>query len=531
MNKLKLQWCLKLELLNGALGFSKSGLELELVHLNVFSLGNTLSLVLASPHIRLLVSLVDLSQEITLDASLFLQMVLDTIKLMFEVLEFAKKGSPLLCFVISNMSSLTQLGFKLDLQFGHHVGLVLKFLDLFQQVSVFSGNLPLVVFKVSKSKVGLFNLLVSFIERSKQALVGFLSRSLGSANLISGSTNILDLMHESGFLLLNLGLHLGKLVNLFRHLSNSILMLLLQADEGGGLLDVGFFQILPQLTILSLSLLVELNLSVGCTSSLIESLTKALKLLSKIRPLPLSLGPGLPLSFQFFFQFFYSRLDLLDGFLDLANKLLLIVQFAGKTSEVLFLPLDGTLCLLLLPLQLRDGFLGYLEVTFNPPPGLLNIGTSPLLSVQAALQLIQSSFKLSLDLGQMINLVLRSCKILKALCSILADMLLLLVQLLDNNIVSLKGLLVQSSLLSGCLHVNQLVASINQTSFQLSLSDISSSLTVGVLAQVALLRLQLSQQSLLLCLHLNIFLFHSCLGVDLFLISTISFLCLSFQNG
>merc|ERR1719464_2582518 len=293
MNKLKLQWCLKLELLNGALGFSKSGLELELVHLNVFSLGNTFSLVLASPHIRLLVSLVDLSQEITLDASLFFQMVLDTIKLMFEVLEFTKKGSPLLCLVISNMSSFAQLGFKLDLQFGHHVGLVLKFLDLFQQVSVFSGNLPLVVFKVSKSKVGLFNLLVSFIEGSKQALVRFLSRSLGSANLISGSTNILDLMHESGLLLLNLGLHLGKLVNLFRHLSNSILMLLLQADEGGGLLDVGFFQILPQLANLSLPLLVELNLSVGCTSSLIESLTKALKLLSKIGPLPLSLGERL----------------------------------------------------------------------------------------------------------------------------------------------------------------------------------------------------------------------------------------------
>merc|ERR1712008_11510 len=134
---------LKLELLNGALGFSKSGLELELVHLNVFSLGNTLSLVLASPHIRLLVSLVYLSQEITLDARLFLQMVLDTIKLMLEVLEF-----------------------------GHHVGLVLKFLDCFQQVSVFGGNLPLVVLKVSKSKVGLFNLLVSIIEGSEQALVG-----------------------------------------------------------------------------------------------------------------------------------------------------------------------------------------------------------------------------------------------------------------------------------------------------------------------------------------------------------------------
>merc|ERR1712238_450211 len=187
----------KLELLNGALGFSKSGLELELVHLNVFSLGNTLGLVLASPHIRLLVSLVDLSQEITLDASLFIQMVLDTIKLMLKVLEFAEKGSPLLCFIISNMFSFIQLEFELDLQFGHHVGCVFKLLDLFQQVSVFSGNLPLVVFKVSKSKVGLFNLLVSIIEGSEQALVGFLSRSLGSANLVSGSTDILNLMHES----------------------------------------------------------------------------------------------------------------------------------------------------------------------------------------------------------------------------------------------------------------------------------------------------------------------------------------------
>merc|ERR1712156_870311 len=39
------------ELLNCSLGFSESSLELQLVHLNVFSLGNTLSLILAPPHV------------------------------------------------------------------------------------------------------------------------------------------------------------------------------------------------------------------------------------------------------------------------------------------------------------------------------------------------------------------------------------------------------------------------------------------------------------------------------------------------
>merc|ERR1712241_1300862 len=172
------------------------------------------------------------------------------------------------------------------------------------------------------------------------------------------------------------------------------------------MLDVSFFQIFPQFSNLGFSLLVELSLS-----------------------------PGLPFSFQLLFQFFYPRLNLLDGFLNLGDNLLLIIQFTIENSEILFFPLNCRLSLLLLPLQFRDRFLSYLEITFNPPPSFFNVSTGLLFTIQTALQLIQSSIKLGLDFGQMINLIFSSLEILKALGGILTQMLLLLVELIDDLIL------------------------------------------------------------------------------------------------
>merc|ERR1712088_859463 len=155
---------LKGKLFNSDRGFSESSSEFQLVHFNIFSLGNTFSLVLAPPHVRLIGGLSNLSQKIFLDTRFLIKMLLDTIELMFKILEFAEKSSSLLGFAISNHTSLIQLNGQLSLQFGKHVSLVLEFLKLPQQVSVFSSNLPLVVFEISKSKSGLFNLLVGIIE-------------------------------------------------------------------------------------------------------------------------------------------------------------------------------------------------------------------------------------------------------------------------------------------------------------------------------------------------------------------------------
>merc|ERR1712117_776814 len=74
--------------------------------------------------------------------------------------------------------------------------------------SLLFSSLPLGVLIVSKVEVSFLNLLVGIIKRSNKVLVGLLSRGLGSANLISGSTDISCLAHDLVLILLNLGLHL-----------------------------------------------------------------------------------------------------------------------------------------------------------------------------------------------------------------------------------------------------------------------------------------------------------------------------------
>ena len=165
---------LSIELLNGALGFRQSRLKFNLGHLKVLSLGKTFLFILGSPHICLLNSLSNLSQDIIFTTSFFLQLFLDAIKLMFYILEFAKQSVPFFCFIISNTFGLIQLSYKLDPDLTKHTSIVLKLLKLSQEISIFSSNFPLVVFKVTQSQVGLFNLLVDIIEVGNQILVGLL---------------------------------------------------------------------------------------------------------------------------------------------------------------------------------------------------------------------------------------------------------------------------------------------------------------------------------------------------------------------
>merc|ERR1711963_82872 len=205
---------LSIELFNGALGFRKSGLELHLGHFNIFSLGKTLLLILAPPHIRLLGSLAYLSKDIVLATAFLLKLLLDAIQFMFKVLEFAKQRLAFLGLIISNTLGLIQLRGKLRLNLNKHISIVLKLLQLSQEISIFCSHFPFAIFKITKSKVSFFNLLVDIIELGHQVLVGLLSRSLGPANLINGSTDILNLMHDLVLILFNLGLHLAELINL-----------------------------------------------------------------------------------------------------------------------------------------------------------------------------------------------------------------------------------------------------------------------------------------------------------------------------
>merc|ERR1719394_371790 len=168
-----------------------------------------------------------------------------------------------------------------------------------------------------------------------------------------------------------------------------------------------------------------------------------------------------------------------------------------------------------------------------------------LLLLVRALQLIKSGLKLVLDLVQVSNLVFSNLEVLLGLGSILADVLLLLVQLVDDLILVgnliiqaldgnhdvinvlldcnnflFKDLLVLHSILTGSLSLGKFILSLNKV--LLKSSNVSSGLGLFVMidGQVTLLLLKLSHQSLLLFLDSFILFQESGLGLELFIILT-----------
>ena len=148
-------------------------------------------------------------------------------------------------------------------------------------------------------------------------------------DLVDGSTGIGDLTHDEGLVLLNLVLHLVDLLNLLGHLSNGVLVLLLEADKSGLLLDVGLLELAAELGHLSLTLLVQLNLGRGGSSGLSEALSHVLKTASQVGPLALGLGASLPLGLQLLLELLDMGLILLDALLDLDNQALLVIKLAS----------------------------------------------------------------------------------------------------------------------------------------------------------------------------------------------------------
>merc|ERR1719333_1249734 len=169
-----------------------------------------------------------------------------------------------------------------------------------------------------------------------------------------------------------------------------------------------------------------------------------LKLASQVGPLALGLGASLPLGLELLLELLDMGLVLLDALLDLGNQALLVIKLGEEDAGVLLLALDGGLELLLGPLLVGDGLLGDLQLTLNLPPLLLNVGTATLLLLQRGLQLIQGALKLALDLVEMSHLVLGGGQILSGLGRVLADVLLLLVQLVDH-LVLVGNLVVQAA--------------------------------------------------------------------------------------
>merc|ERR1719158_2317518 len=115
---------------------------------------------------------------------------------------------------------------------------------------------------------------------------------------------------------------------------------------------------------------------------------------------------------QLLVQLLQPGLQLLGLLGVLGSQGCLVINLGDKSTSLLILPGCSSLQLSLHTLQVRDGFLGQLQVTLDLPLSFVNISLDLLLTLQSILSLIKSLFQLTLHTGQVIALILSSLDVL-----------------------------------------------------------------------------------------------------------------------
>merc|ERR1719167_312303 len=198
-----------------------------------------------------------------------------------------------------------------------------------------------------------------------------------------------------------------KLIDLVTHLANGILVLLAEGGGGGLLVEVGLLEVAAETSQLLLSLLVELDLSGGGTTGLIEALGELIQLLGQVGSLLLNLSAGLTLGFELLLDRLNAGGELLDLLASLVDGGLLILEFGDEGSVLEVLALGGLIHVTLDALQVIDGSEG----------------------------LLQLRLQLSLDLGQMVDLVFLGLEVIGGFPVALLHLLLLTGELGDELIL------------------------------------------------------------------------------------------------
>merc|ERR1719158_254108 len=238
---------LGIQVVNGSLCFGQPCSQLHLGHLKLFTLGNGIGLVFLSPARGLSLSLGNKPQSVLTAGSLLLEGTAGSVKLVLQVPVFTKEKAPLAGLVVTQSLDVVQLGGQSSLLLGQDVEVVVEVANNAEKVGVLARDLVLVGGKVSKSQVGIVDLLVDGVKGVQHLLVGHVSGSLSPHHLVSGGAGIGDLIHDENLVLLDLGLHFSESINLLSHLSSGISLLPLQVGEDGLLLNVGLFHVLAQL--------------------------------------------------------------------------------------------------------------------------------------------------------------------------------------------------------------------------------------------------------------------------------------------
>lgn len=155
------------------------------------------------------------------------------------------------------------------------------------------------------------------------------------------------------------------------------------------MLEVGFFDLAPDLSEFALTLFVDLDLSRRGTAGLIQSLAKFSQLAREIILGFFGLRTGLTFMLDFLLEFLQASLQFLDLPLVPVHKKLFILDFGSDGRNLLILAFDGHFEFLVIPFEIRNSFLGQPEVTFDFPFGLLYLTAKLLLAFERILEFIE----------------------------------------------------------------------------------------------------------------------------------------------
>merc|ERR1719435_388521 len=291
-------------LLNLLLSLGELGGQLALGLLELLGAGNTLLLVLGAPHLGLGGGLGKGSLQLGLELNLLLEGLLDGIKIGLGILEGRGQSGLGAGLLLESALGILELVSELLSELGESSDLMLGILQLAEELTVLSLKALLGGRQLGDHAGVLLNLDGAVGQLELELLGELLGGGLGLNDAIVLLGKVQQLAGETLLLLLQVVLQLLELIDLVTHLTNSILVLLAESGGGGLLVEVGLLEIAAETRQLLLSLLVELDLSGGGATGLVEALGKLVQFLGQVGSLLLDLSAGLTLGFELLLDLF-----------------------------------------------------------------------------------------------------------------------------------------------------------------------------------------------------------------------------------
>merc|ERR1719167_846403 len=416
--------------------------KLTLSLLKLLSAGNALLFVLGAPHLGLSGSLGESSLHLSLELNLLLKGLLDGIKISLGVLEGRGQSGLGAGLLLESALGVLKLVSKLLPELGEGADLVLSILQLTEELTVLSLEALLGGGKLGDHAGMLLDLDGAVGQLELELFGELLGGGLGLDNAIVLLGKVQQLAGKALLLLLQVVLELLELIDLVAHLTNGILVFLAEGGGGGLLVEVGLLEVAAETSQLLLPLLVELDLSGGGTTGLVQALSKLIQLLGQVRSLLLNLGASLTLSLELLLDLLNTGGELLDLLASLVDGGLLVLELGDEGSVLEVLALGGLIHVTLDALQVINGSEGLLQLRLQLSLDLVQVRASLLLALEVVLKLVQSGLELSLDLGQMVDLVLLGLEVIGGFPVALLHLLLLTGEL-GNELILLGHLVLE----------------------------------------------------------------------------------------